>query len=49
MRTSPLLAQREFAHLKVLRFRKPEEIEAWLAGLVAENTISGQHAIGSRV
>lgn len=44
----PLLAQREFAHLKVLRFRKPDEMEAWLAGLAADHLTPGQHVVGSR-
>lgn len=32
-----LLAQREFAHLKVLRFRQPEEKDLWLAGLADQS------------
>jgi len=45
----PLLAQREFTHLKVLRFRRPAEMEAWLVGLAAGDEVRGQRAMGSRV
>ena len=44
----PLLAQREFAHLKVLRFRQPEEMEAWLADLTADDVLGGRRVFGSR-
>lgn len=34
-----LLAQREYAHLKVLRFRAPAEMEAWLKLVLVESDV----------
>ena len=47
-----LLAARECAHLKVLRFRSPGELEAWWKGMVVESEMGGegsQRAISNRL
>jgi adenylate kinase family enzyme len=36
-----LLAAREYAHLKVLRFRKPEELAQWMNEVMREAPMSG--------
>jgi hypothetical protein len=36
-----LLATREYAHLKVLRFRKPEELAQWMSEVMHEAPING--------